>query len=100
MSKPTIQVLTVKSNQEKLLKLCQAVHHHFGLRERLLIAAPSDEVADYIDQLLWRMPSDSFLPHKKVAKESDFPVIITTMIANLNQARVLINLMPGVHPLS
>jgi len=95
----SIQLLKVKSNQEKLSKLCQTVKYHFDRHERLLIAVPNDEVARYLDNLLWRFPPESFLPHKVVSKESDFPIVITTTMENLNRASILINLLPGANPI-
>jgi len=97
---PKINILKVKSNHEKLQKLCQTVQYHFEKKEQLLIAVPNEEVARYIDQLLWKLPQDSFLPHKIASKECDINVIITTSMSNLNQAKVLINLLPGIHPLT
>lgn len=96
---PAIQLINVKSNQEKLSKLCQTVKYHFDRKERLLIAVPSEEIANYLDNLLWRLPPESFLPHKIGSKETDFPLIITTVASNLNKASVLINLLPGANPI-
>lgn len=88
----TIHFLSVKTNQEKLSAVCRVVGQHFFKGERVLILVSAPAVADYIDQLLWSMPPESFVPHIKTEEPSSERVVITTSSKNLNQASILINL--------
>lgn len=94
----SIQFISVATNQEKITKICQYIQMHFDNKEKILIAVPSTEAANYLDNLLWKMPPESFLPHKIVETSSTASIIITTSPLNLNQAPVLFNLLPSVHP--
>lgn len=89
--------LRVVDNTSKLQSLCSVVHRHYLMKKNTLIAVPSPEVAQYIDQLLWRMPEDSFIPHAIVQGTTREKIAITTSAANVNQASVLINLLPEIH---
>jgi len=89
---PTIIFLNVADNATKLKKLCETVRGHFSAKEKILIAVSSDEAASYIDQLLWRMPEESFMPHITSEKKSNEHIVITKSNENINGANVYINL--------
>jgi DNA polymerase-3 subunit chi len=93
-----VYFLRVTDTATKLNSICQVTHRHFNKKEAILIAVPSQEAAVYIDQLLWRQPSDSFLPHAIVNIPTQEPVVITTTSTNINQAKVIINLCPDIPP--
>lgn len=99
-NKPKVIFLRVKTAAEKLSCLCRIVHRLFHEKQRLLIAAPSLEAAEYVDKLLWREPKESFLPHCIASSPTQEFVAITTTPYNVNQAQVLINLCPAPHPLA
>lgn len=88
--------INVSDNTSKLQRLCSIVDDHFSKRERILILAPSDDAANYIDQLLWRLPEDSFIPHIIAKGPTKELVAITTQKSNVNQAPIVINLCPEV----
>lgn len=88
--------LRVVDNTAKLQRLCHIVQDVFLSKENLLIIVPSDEVAAYIDQLLWRLPEESFLPHVIANGPIKERVVITTAASNLNQADTLLNLCPTI----
>lgn len=96
----SIQVyfLHVADNAAKLKKLCAAVHSHFIKRDKILIFVPSSEAASYIDQLLWKMPEESFIPHAIANGPTKEQIAITTSLSNINQATTLINLTGAMHP--
>lgn len=95
---PSIRFITVANNQSKLEQLCSVVYRHFLNNEKIAIAVPSQEAAVYIDQLLWRMPEESFLPHVIANHTSKERIVITSSLSNINQAAVMINLLTVVHP--
>lgn len=86
--------IKVADNQSKLQKITDKVQKHFDLGHHILISVPNDDVALYVDQLLWKMPIDSFIPHKIINSQSNERIGISTIQENLNKAKVLINLCP------
>jgi DNA polymerase-3 subunit chi len=92
MKETRITFLRVVDNAAKLQRLCGAVHYHFLRKEKALIGVSSDEAAAYVDQLLWRIPEDSFIPHAIVNGPTKELVAITKALNNVNQAQALINL--------
>jgi DNA polymerase IIIc chi subunit len=102
--KPKLIFLSVANNKEKLKFISDIVAKHFHQAEPILILVASDEAALYIDQLLWKSPEESFIPHAIVHATSKERVAISKSKSNFNQAAVLINLRPdaaveieGVH---
>ena len=93
-----ITFLKVATNQEKLVTITKIVERHFDLAQNILISTPNDQVSNYIDQLLWRLSEESFVPHTIATTSCQDAVIITSTSENLNQATVLINLCPTSHP--
>lgn len=90
--------LKVTDNASKLQKLCAIIHNHFIKNDKVLIVVSSNEAATYIDQLLWRMPEESFTPHAIIHASTKELVAITTSHLNINQAPVLVNLLTTLHP--
>lgn len=93
---PFVQFHSVSDNNSKLNKIAHTVHNHFNKHESVLIYVPSDEAAAFINQLLWKFPHDSFLPHVIAKGPVDEKVAITTIAANINKASVLINLVSSI----
>lgn len=92
MKKTIITFLKVSDNQSKLLRICETIKSHFERGHSILITVGSEEVAQFIDNLLWRIPEESFLPHEKGNKSTKEAILITTTQENLNNASVLFNL--------
>ncbi len=97
---PTVTFLEVKTNPDKLAAISRTVQHHYAREEAVLIVVPNAEAAHYIDQLLWKIPAEGFLPHEVGTKECRDPVLITTQAQNLNQALVLIHLGQEASPIA
>lgn len=91
-----VYFLRVVDTASKLNGICQTIHNHFRKKEAILIVVPSQEAAIYIDQLLWRLPGESFLPHAISNEPIHELVAITTTDANVNQAKIIMNLCPEV----
>lgn len=93
MNVPTkILFLTVRDAAAKLHAVCTAISKHFFNKEAILVVVSSSEAAVYIDQLLWRIPEEGFLPHVIATEPTSERIVITTSKANLNQAKVIFNL--------
>lgn len=90
----TKQVIFLKAanNREKLEAIVSICQKHFLNRDHLLIHMQDKTAAEYLDQLLWRTPEESFLPHCLTAHDSKEPLVITTIPRNLNHATILFNL--------
>lgn len=87
---------TVTDNNSKLSRIAHIVQEHFYKKDKILIFVPSDEAATFLDQLLWRLPEGSFLPHAIVKGPSNERIAVTTVSENVNHANVLINLVQAV----
>lgn len=84
----------VSDNPTKLKKIVEMAHLHFGKKEPFLIAVEDERGEKFVDELLWKHPATSFLPH--VASDTpvaDF-IAITKSKKNLNGARIAFNLCP------
>lgn len=96
--KTKVQFLKVIDTTSKLQRITQTIQKHFEQNACILITVPTTEAAYYIDQLLWKMPADSFLPHAIVEGPSTERIAISTDMANANHATVLFNLCPTEYP--
>lgn len=90
--------IRVNDNLSKIQKICSLVHSHFVKKDKILIVVPSNEAALYLDQLLWKMPEESFVPHAIANGATKEQVAITTNLSNVNQASTLVNLLGNMHP--
>jgi DNA polymerase III subunit chi len=99
MKTPRVIFISVKDNNSKLNVICQTVQNLFIQKKAVLILVPNEEAASYVDQLLWRLPEESFLPHRIAFNPTNEPVVITTKAENMNQAHVLFNLCPNASPI-
>lgn len=97
---PVIYFIKVADNLAKLKSICETVHRHFLLKQPILITAPNEEAAQFIDQLLWKMPEESFIPHTLCNASNEDLVVVTTSQANLNKAIAVFNLCPQASPLA
>lgn len=95
---PSIIFLRVADTKTKLMRICNAIHQNFTQGKKILIHTPSPQASQYIDELLWSSPIESFLPHEIVHQKTTIPVAITQQQENLNEAQILINLCPHIHP--
>lgn len=84
--------INVNDNLSKLRSIYLLCQKHFLLRDNLLIFTQDKIAASFLDELLWKMPQESFLPHTISAISTDEKIVITTISRNLNKAQVLINL--------
>jgi len=82
----------VKDNGMKLKKIAESAQAHFEKKEPFLILVEDVKSEQFVDELLWKSPETSFLPHVV----SDVPVkdliAITKVKKNVNKARVAFNL--------
>lgn len=84
----------IKLDHTKLIKIIQTAHLHFKKKEPLLIIAPDDKSALFVDDLLWKNPVNSFLPHVISNNFCNDLIVLTTKKNNINNARHIFNLCP------
>lgn len=94
MPLPIVTFLEVSNSDEKLKRLIEVSSFCYQNNQALLIIAPSNEAATYIDRFLWRFSPLSFLPHEIAHNASTSPIAITTDKKNWNSAETLLNLSP------
>lgn len=99
-SKPIITFLKVWDNHSKLKAVLNTVKDLVLQKKRILIAVPNSAAANYLDDLLWKEPEESFIPHFVKDIPCEDPLIISTIHSNFNNAKVLINLCPEISPIS
>ena len=92
--KKQVLLFLVDTDQKKISSLCRVAKKHFDNREHLMIFAADDKALQYIDDLLWKYPEDSFLPHIISQKKTEEYIVITKLRENLNYAKFAFNLCP------
>ncbi len=93
-SAPTKKVtfFQVRSALEKQKKLVQIAQEYFEKKMPLLFKLESEEGIKYLDELLWRFPKESFLPHFISNAPSKELIILTLSDHNPNQSQTVFNL--------
>lgn len=92
---PEICFLRVRTAHEKLLLISSLVQEHFHKGQTTLLHVPSQAAAEYLSASLWKVPTEGFIPHQIIQGKSSFPVVITTLSGNLNNADILFHLCPA-----
>ena len=91
-----ITFLKVHSNNKKIQRLLEVIHHHFYKGNRIQIIVPNITAGNYINDLLWKAPLESFIPHVMTNAPVADPIVITESNQNLNRCSVVINLSLGL----
>ncbi len=95
-TQPNTRVIFFQVNDTltKLKKIVEVAHTHFGKNEPLLIFVEEEKGEKFVDELLWKEPVTSFLPHIVSDEPTKELVVITKSKSNLNGAKVAFNLCP------
>lgn len=82
----------VQDSASKLKKIIECAQHHFERKEPILFLVEDARSQEFVDELLWKLPETSFLPH--IASDSPVSdlVAISKAKTNVNQARAAFNL--------
>lgn len=97
---PKVIFIPVNDSHAKRQALVVVAQRLFSAGARLLFSVANEEVASYVDELLWKFPPESFLPHTIARRETSEAITITTLMENVNQASVLFNLRSEANPLA
>jgi DNA polymerase IIIc chi subunit len=82
----------VKDNAAKIKALIDMAHFHFERKEPFLVFVEDLKAEQFVDELFWKSPPHSFLPHSIAQEETTDWVVITRAKKNITQARVAFNL--------
>lgn len=91
MSNRKVQFFKVQTNSDKLFKIITTSQFHFDKKIPLTILVPNEKVQEYIDELLWKSPPSSFLPHGTDDLET---VQIKVFSNNVSYQKHIFNLCP------
>ncbi|MBI5346429.1 MAG: DNA polymerase III subunit chi [Chlamydiae bacterium] len=96
MNRPShVIFFQVKEIKTKILKIIQTTYRHFEKKEPLLIKVMDEPALKFVDELLWKTPIESFLPHVVSNTVCQDLIVITKEDKNLNQG-ALLNLSPDI----
>lgn len=84
----------VSDSSAKLKKIVETARAHFGKNEPFLFFVEDDKALNFVDELLWKLPETSFLPHAASEEPTQERIAITKTKANVNNALYAFNLCP------
>lgn len=84
----------VRDAVSKLKRITETAQAHFEKKEPFLIFTEDARSQQFVDELLWKFPEFSFLPHLATDEATSEWVVVTKAKKNINQARVVFNLCP------
>ncbi len=82
----------IKDVKSKLIKIIQVAMNHFEKKENLIIQVQDEASLRFVDELLWKLPKESFLPHVTLDTKCNDFIVITKSKENLNNASFMFNL--------
>lgn len=83
----------VLDNPQKVALICQTSESLFRQKKKLLILTPNFPATQYIEELLWRLPPEGFLPHVVAdTATAEWIAISLQQEVNVNKAPYLFNL--------
>jgi DNA polymerase-3 subunit chi len=89
---PKILFTSLKTPSEKVRFLIKVVFDHYLKNHKIIIFTQDLKTAQFVDNLLWSEPKESFLPHFMSQSLTDEKIVITCEKSNLNEAKVAFNL--------
>lgn len=84
----------VRDAAAKFKILTETACAHFEKKDPFLIVVEDDKAGLFVDELLWKTPPTSFLPHLFSDAPCQDKVVITKTKQNINQAKIAFNLCP------
>ena len=84
----------VKDAAAKLQRIAETAQFHFDRKEPFLILAEDARSQQFVDELLWKLPSTSFLPHAASDDPTKDLIAISKSKKNVNGSQAAFNLCP------
>jgi DNA polymerase-3 subunit chi len=86
---------TVKDSSSKVKALTRTVRSHFLKKEKIHLVVPDLATLQFVDQLLWSQPKESFLPHScGVLLPFQDLIFISLSVTSLEPFPIVFNLCP------
>ena len=63
MATVTFYLLDQIGDDQALTFICERICEYFRKGKRILVVASDQQQAERLDELLWRLPTDAFVPH-------------------------------------
>ena len=93
MTSTRVIFFQVPDSQSKLKRIVETTQFHFRRKEPFLIFVEDEKGEKFVDELLWKLPVASFLPHV-ASDQTQEMVAITKAKTNANGALFAFNLCP------
>lgn len=82
----------VRDSNLKLQRIAETAQTHFEKKEPFLIFVEDIKAQQFVDDLLWKFPDVSFLPHLATDDTTKEWVVVTKSKKNINGAKYAFNL--------
>ncbi len=82
----------VADSSAKLKSIAETAKKHFIHRDSLIFFTEDEKAQSFVDELLWKFPPHSFLPHVAVDTITTERIAITKTKENVNHALFAFNL--------
>ncbi len=82
----------IRETASKLKLICETAQAHFEKKEHFIIFVEDAKAQDFVNELLWKNPDTSFLPHASTDDTSKEFIVVTKTKNNVNEAKVAFNL--------
>lgn len=82
----------VRDSQRKLQRIAEMADLHFHRKDPFLVFVEDEKAQSFVDDLLWKWPETSFLPHIAADDTTKELIAITKSKRNINEAKVAFNL--------
>lgn len=82
----------VRDNATKLKYICETAQLHFEKKDFFSIFVDDEKGETFVDELLWKLPETSFLPHAIADQTTQERIVITKLKKNFNNSRMVFNL--------
>ncbi len=96
INSPKAVFFQIKDVKSKVIKLIQTALYHFQKKEPIIIFVNDSISETFVDEILWKQPLESFLPHVVSQESSSDFIVITKTDKNLNNAHFIFNLCPQI----
>lgn len=82
----------VRDAKKKLQKIAEMAQIHFDKKDPFLVFVEDIKAQVFVDDLLWKIPETSFLPHLATDDTTKELVAVTKTKKNINEAKAAFNL--------
>jgi DNA polymerase IIIc chi subunit len=87
-----VYFLEVKTVQEKLTFLGEAVKEVYFQGKTVLVYSPEKKALEYLDDLLWKQPQQVILPHKIHEGTSDDKIVLCANLEQYQKRDIIVNI--------